>query len=207
MINMAPNKEESSKFITNFYLKDDFSKFVIRFADDRIEERKFTFDEMNKVMLEMENQFYSYESNYTESCRRMIFDSTLKSILELLVAVGGIYFTSSINIPNVLKIAIILSIFCYSFYTQKILSLKSKIGSYCLKRVAIIREFLENKESFKIKFLNPKTNQIEDWYLLNLSGIDEIYDSKLVTDLSSIINDDLKEEESLKMTLRFRNLG
>lgn len=204
MLDLTLNTEDKENFITKVFLKDEGSKLVVQFADSHLEERDFTVQELNAVFAFMEEQYHQYKVDYVKRCHSGIVQATIKSILEALLAVGGIYLTSSISMPDILKMMIIMTIICGSLYFQQIWSLKAKCCSYLLRKMNVVETFLSHKEDFKIKVLDPNTNEIEDWYLLTLSGIDEIEDARFVSSLASSLSDDVRVEESLKTTMALK---
>lgn len=206
MLDLTLIAADRKNFITKVYLKEDENKFVVQFADSHTIEKDFTVCDLNETLHSMEEQYQQYKVPYVQKCSSVIMNATLKSILEVFVAIGSIYITSTIPMPDALQAILVLAIVCGSFYLQKLWSLQAKCCEYLIRKIKVVETFLAHKEDFKIKVLDPNTDAIEDWYLLTLSGIEEVEDARLVTSLASSFTDEIREEESLKTTMVLKKM-
>lgn len=202
MINLALNDDDKKNFITAVLLDENGDNLSIIYADNHVVEEMFDVDRLNDIWCLMEEQFWKYKDDFVKRCNKESLQAILKSIFESILAVGSLYFTCSIEMPIVLKGLIIIFISWISIYYQRIWSLESKINNYLVNKVGIIERFLENKDKFKIQITDSRDGKKHDWYLLTLSGIDEVPDIRTLNLIGKSLTTEVKEDER-KNTERF----
>lgn len=202
MINLALNDDDKKNFITAVLLDENGDNLSIIYADNHVVEEMFDVDRLNDIWCLMEEQFWKYKDDFVKRCNKGSLQSILKSVFESILAVGSLYFTCSIEMPIILKGLIIIFISWISIYYQRIWSIESKINNYLVNKVGIIERFLENKDKFKIQITDSRDGKKHDWYLLTLSGIDEVPDIRTLNLIGKSLTTEVKEDER-KNTERF----
>lgn len=202
MINMALNDKDKEDYIIGVSFLELGEKLKIIYADEHVEIEDFSLLRLNEIWRKMERQFETYKDTYCKVCYERSLKAILKSLGEAILAIGAVYFTTNLDMPLILKGLIIIFIAFSSIYYQRIWSLENKISNYMINKVNIIEEFINNKDKFKIRIVNPQDGLEYDWYLLTLSGIDEITDVRTLNLIGKSLTTEVKEDEK-KNTERF----
>lgn len=196
MIDITQNEEDKDKYITKVYLKEDANKFIKRYASGRLEEQDFTISQLNQTLFQMEKQYLQYREEFIASTFNKLKKVSINKLIEAFIAIAGVYLTSQIDMPSILKILIATILVVGSICYQRKQSDIEEENESNLRIVATADEFLEHKDKFKIKVKDPNTATEEDWYLLTLSDIETVFEPKLVAKLAQGLTPEAKEEQS-----------
>ena len=198
MIDLTLNTKDRDSFITKLYLKEDSNSFIVRYASGRLEEQIFSIHNFNMMLHKMEEQFLQYREEYVKYNARLQSKMHAEKLIEALLGLLGVYFIANIPVPEFIKMLLAAILFLASLYFQ---TTRSHVINHCcdyLNTVNIASEFIEMKEKFKIKITDPVSGLEEDWYLLTLSGIEEIYSIAELKNLTKIITPEVVEGEKEK---------
>ncbi len=171
MIDLTTEKEDKSSYIVNVDLNDD-ETYIVTYADGHTDVCQFSVHNFMVEMYKMEEQYEKYGKDYLE--RIYPNPGIRNSLIGLLLANNTLYFISimktGINIGNGL-----IFTYCMVLGLRTILKhvRNTKLYLEAKRKLAIINAYMENKEQFKIKLDSSLTNEQEDWYLVNLSNIDD----------------------------------
>lgn len=198
MIDLTLNTKDRDSFITKLYLKENSNKFVVRYASGRLDEQDFTVHNFNVMLYRMEEQFLEFKNDYIRNNLRIQGKYQLKKLVEALLAILGVYVTANLPIPGIIQGILIGILAIYSFLYQVEASRVINYGRATLGIVNLADKFMEMKEKFKIKITDPKSGEEEDWYLISLSGIEQINGLGHLNFLEDILTDETKELERQK---------
>lgn len=205
MIDLSLNTKDRDSFITKLYLKENSNKFVVRYASGRLDEQDFTVHNFNVMLYRMEEQFLEFKNDYIRNNLRIQGKYQLKKLVEALLAILGVYVTANLPIPGIIQGILIGILAIYSFLYQVEASRVINYGRATLGIVYLADKFMEMKEKFKIKITDPKSGEEEDWYLISLSGIEQINGLGHLNFLEDILTDETKELERQKTDDVFEN--
>ena len=195
MIDLTLNEKDREGFITKLYLKPDSNKYIIKYASGRLEEMDFSVHNFNVSLLKMEEQFLEYREDYVKNVLRVQSKIQMKKLVEALIAILGIYMTVNTDLPGIIQGILIAVLTMYTFLYQSNRTHLINYGRSLINVVNISNKFLQMKDNFKIIINDPRTGQEEDWYLLSLSTIEQLYDAEHVDILSMMMTDEVKEKE------------
>lgn len=198
MIDLTLNTKDRDSFITKLYLKENSNKFVVRYASGRLDEQDFTVHNFNVMLYRMEEQFLEFKNDYIRNNLRIQGKYQLKKLVEALLAILGVYVTANLPIPGIIQGILIGILAIYSFLYQVEASRVIDYGRATLGIVNLADKFMEMKDKFKIKITDPKSGEEEDWYLITLSGIEQINGLGHLNFLEDILTDETKELERKK---------
>ena len=198
MIDLSLNTKDRDSFITKLYLKENSNKFVVRYASGRLDEQDFTVHNFNVMLYRMEEQFLEFKNDYIRNNLRIQGKYQLKKLVEALLAILGVYVTANLPISGIIQGILIGILAIYSFLYQVEASRVINYGRATLGIVYLADKFMEMKEKFKIKITDPKSGEEEDWYLISLSGIEQINGLGHLNFLEDILTDETKELERQK---------
>lgn len=198
MIDLTLNTKDRDSFITKLYLKENSNKFVVRYASGRLDEQDFTVHNFNVMLYRMEEQFLEFKNDYIKNNLRIQGKYQLKKLVEALLAILGVYVTVNLPIPGIIQGILIGVLAIYSFLYQVEASRVIDYGRVTLGIVNLADKFMEMKDKFKIKITDPKSGEEEDWYLITLSGIEQINGLGHLNFLEDILTDETKEFERQK---------
>ncbi len=198
MIDLTLNTKDRDSFITKLYLKENSNKFVVRYASGRLDEQDFTVHNFNVMLYRMEEQFLEFKNDYIRNNLRIQGKYQLKKLVEALLAILGVYVTANLPIPGIIQGILIGILAIYSFLYQVEASRVINYGRATLGIVNLADKFMEIKDKFKIKITDPKSGEEEDWYLISLSGIEQINGLGHLNFLEDILTDETKELERQK---------
>lgn len=198
MIDLTLNTKDRDSFITKLYLKENSNKFVVRYASGRLDEQDFTIHNFNVMLYRMEEQFLEFKNDYIKNNLRIQGKYQLKKLVEALLAILGVYVTANLPIPGIIQGILIGILAIYSFLYQVEASRVIDYGRVTLGIVNLADKFMEMKDKFKIKITDPKSGEEEDWYLITLSGIEQINGLGHLNFLEAILTDETKEFERQK---------
>lgn len=198
MIDLTLNTKDRDSFITKLYLKENSNKFVVRYASGRLDEQDFTIHNFNVMLYRMEEQFLEFKNDYIKNNLRIQGKYQLKKLVEALLAILGVYVTVNLPIPGIIQGILIGVLAIYSFLYQVEASRVIDYGRVTLGIVNLADKFMEMKDKFKIKITDPKSGEEEDWYLITLSGIEQINGLGHLNFLEAILTDETKEFERQK---------
>lgn len=198
MIDLTLNTKDRDSFITKLYLKENSNKFVVRYASGRLDEQDFTVHNFNVMLYRMEEQFLEFKNDYIRNNLRIQGKYQLKKLVEALLAILGVYVTANLPIPGIIQGILIGILAIYSFLYQVEASRVINYGRATLGIVNLADKFMEMKDKFKIKITDPKSGEEEDWYLISLSGIEQINGLGHLNFLEDILTDETKELERQK---------
>lgn len=198
MIDLTLNTKDRDSFITKLYLKENSNKFVVRYASGRLDEQDFTVHNFNVMLYRMEEQFLEFKNDYIRNNLRIQGKYQLKKLVEALLAILGVYVTANLPIPGIIQGILIGILAIYSFLYQVEASRVIDYGRATLGIVNLADKFMEMKDKFKIKITDPKSGEEEDWYLISLSGIEQINGLGHLNFLEDILTDETKELERQK---------
>lgn len=198
MIDLTLNTKDRDSFITKLYLKENSNKFVVRYASGRLDEQDFTVHNFNVMLYRMEEQFLEFKNDYIKNNLRIQGKYQLKKLVEALLAILGVYVTVNLPIPGIIQGILIGILAIYSFLYQVEASRVIDYGRVTLGIVNLADKFMEMKDKFKIKITDPKSGEEEDWYLITLSGIEQINGLGHLNFLEDILTDETKEFERQK---------
>lgn len=196
MIDLTTRHEDKDYFITKVYMKEDSNLFYIHYASGRIEERPFSIHNLNATFLQMEEQFMQYKEDYVNKVVEVKHKACLNQLIELLVGMGTIFLTTSMDMPLELKLVIDMIIVLFTLWYQYKNNLKDGICNTSINVILTAEEFLKNKEMFMTRVINPKTNEEEDWYLVTLSEIEEFVSSEQLLLIGKGLTPAIKKDES-----------
>ena len=146
----------------------------------------------------MLEQFLEFTNDYIRNNLRIQGKYQLKKLVEALLAIMGVYVTANLPIPGIIQGIIIGILAIYSFLYQVEASRVIDYGRVTLSIVNLADKFMEMKDKFKIKITDPKSGEEEDWYLISLSGIEQINGLGHLNFLEAILTDETKELERQK---------
>lgn len=198
MIDLTLNTKDRDSFITKLYLKENSNKFIVRYASGRLDEQDFTVHNFNVMLYRMEEQFLEFKNDYIRNNLRIQGKYQLKKLVEALLAILGVYVTANLPIPGIIQGILIGILAIYSFLYQVEASRVINYGRATLGIVNLADKFMEMKDKFKIKITDPKSGEEEDWYLITLSGIEQINGLGHLNFLEDILTDETKELERKK---------
>lgn len=198
MIDLTLNTKDRDSFITKLYLKENSNKFIVRYASGRLDEQDFTVHNFNVMLYRMEEQFLEFKNDYIRNNLRIQGKYQLKKLVEALLAILGVYVTANLPIPGIIQGILIGILAIYSFLYQVEASRVIDYGRATLGIVNLADKFMEMKDKFKIKITDPKSGEEEDWYLITLSGIEQIDGLEHLNFLEDILTDETKELERQK---------
>ena len=198
MIDLTLNDKDRDSFITNLYLKENSDKYIVKYASGRLEEQLFSVHNFNASLYRMEEQFLEFKNDYIMNNLRIQGKFQLKKLVEALLAILGVYVTVNLPIPVIIQGILIGILAIYSFLYQVEASRVVDYGRATLGIVNLADKFMEMKDKFKIKITDPKSGEEEDWYLITLSGIEQINGLRHLNFLENILTDETKELERQK---------
>ncbi len=195
MIDLTSKEEDKKNFITKVALKEGTSDYIIYYADGHEESKLFTIPSLNETFMNMEKQFFEYKDEFTKREFDVAKKATLKKLMEAIMALASVYLTTAIDMPDFLKVLIIMLVAVGSVCYQRTQSDVEHMARNNINVILTAEEFLAHKDKFNIKITNPSNGKEEDWYLLTLSDIEEVYEPRLVSKLASSITPDVCDEE------------
>ena len=71
------------------------------------------------------------------------------------------------------------------------------------KKVELYKEYLANKNQFSVP-VEDKLGRKEDWYLIDLANIDQFEDVKGLNDYALTLTPEVKEEQGVSFTKKFK---
>lgn len=196
MIDLTTRHEDKDFFITKVYMKEDSNLFYIHYASGRVEERPFSIHNLNATFAQMEEQFKQYKENYLNRVIEVKKKTCLNQLLELLGSIGAIFLTTNMDMPLEFKLVIDMIIVLFTLWYQYKNNLKDGICNTSINVILTAEEFLNNKEMFMTRVINPKTNEEEDWYLVTLSEIEEFVSSKQLMLIGRGLTPEVKMDEA-----------
>ena len=195
MIDLTLNEKDRDEFITNLYLKDGDSKYVVKHASGRIVEENFSIHNFNQRLYKMEEQYLQFREEYVKNNLKLQGKVQARKLIEALIAILGVFLSVNLPLPEIIQGIIVCLLSIYTFLYQVAYS---KIINYSRTNVEVVRiadRFLEMKDKFRISITDPKSGQEEEWYLFSLSGIEQLYGIEELNFLSEYITDDVKNSE------------
>ena len=202
MEDLTFREKDRKNFITGIELNDDIKTFNVVYADGHKETKEFnSVHNFNVYLHQMKEQFYRYEKDFTQFMHEWIKSSIIKSLVELVISLESIIITSRVAPDGIIKtIIIILTIlFSLGYLGHKLKEISA--AGISLGYLNDVNEFITIQEKLKVPVTDPVTGRKDDWYLANLSDVNidsNIGLYKLYA--SSLENDEVKEEESLRLT-------
>ncbi len=175
MIDLTLNEKDRDSFITKLYLKDGMEQFIVKYASGRLEEQDFSIHNFNVMLYKMEEQFLEYKDVYGRSLVKLQGRAHARKLIEAIMAIVGVYLTVNMAIPSFIQTMIVILLAGFTFMYQASYSKVSNICQNHLYTLFLADKFMEIKEKFKIQIHDKKTNQEEDWYLVSLSNVDELF--------------------------------
>lgn len=74
------------------------------------------------------------------------------------------------------------------------------------EKINLYESFIQNKENFSVPVIDPLTNTKENWYMINLSDIDDLENFALYNQIYASLDEETKEVEGHAITLKLKNM-
>ncbi len=206
MIDLTTKKEDKDKFITKVYINDDSPLYFVKYASGRIAPYELSLHNLNATLLTMEEQFNSFKDDYIEKLAKACLRSSLSQLIEGVIAIGTICFTTTLPIPVPLKALLILVALIYSIYHQKSEHVKQETCVASGRTIQVAEEFLRDKDRFKTTITDPVTNEPADWYLVTLSEIEAFSNPQELNLIAAALTPEIKKEEGANATMQLKKL-
>ena len=196
MIDLTLNKEDKNKFITNVLMAVTGECFFIVYADGSFEKKDFNIESYNEVLLQMEREYFQYKEAYIKQLNHRRLINSIKIITVDLISIISFYFSLSIDVEDLLKIALsfliaITGIFIHQQINERLQEISDETAI-----LSLMEEFIKRKEEFALDVVDKETGENKKWYVVNLSNIYKIASP-------STLNRYTKEEYKLKKLPRF----
>lgn len=206
MLDITTNLKEKENFITKVYVKENDPNYHILYANGLEMERKFTVHNFNATLEQMEEQLVVYKKDYLAKVDEFYQEIIKKQILEIGIGLLGIYLTINMDLNNMIKIIISILIMALEFYLQ----LKNRLNKIncqvSYEKINLYESFIQNKENFSVPVIDPLTNTKENWYMINLSDIDDLENFALYNQIYASLDEETKEVEGHAITLKLKNM-
>lgn len=196
MIDLTTNAKDKDSFITKVFMDDESPFYHVIYASGREEVRDFSVHNLNATFLMMERQFLEFKDEYLDKIEQYRLKLNIAKLKECFLAIVGIFLTTAMPFPGILKAIIDLIIIICSLYYQKNKSKALVVCNSSENVIAVASEYLKSKSNFITKVYDPKTKSEEDWYLVTLSEIEEFASPRQLSLIGNGLNSSIKEEEA-----------
>ena len=200
MIDISMGKDEKAYYITNVKMKDDGENFIVFYADGHTEEQEFTAHNYNVYIYRMKHQVLDNRGAYVTTQEFVITMAILKAAKALIYSSAALFFTSGIQMPPVLRTAIIVLAILYNLgYSFK--RMLEILDAYIkLTKYKSLEEFVSIMENFRIDIVDPVTGHEEDWYLFNIGDVTPTTNVEALKNWSTHMTSEYKKAESQRIS-------
>ena len=201
MIDLTINEKDKDHYITDIALGEDYKTYLVKYASGRIEEYPFSVHNYNVDIRKMEKQFYQYKDDYSEIVTEQALGVLKEKIQKIAIALISTAIVFQITDNHVIRIiAIILALLDMAYNHIKSKSLMMIYGT-SLEYINQVERYLDKKNDFIIPITDPKNNEEEEWYLLNMSDVENtIFQPQIYEEIATHLSDDVKEELSKRIS-------
>ncbi len=205
MMDLSFGKDEKAYYIVNVKLNEDGKNFTVFYADGHTEEHPFLVHNYSVYIYRMKHQFLDNREKYEDTLKFVASMAIVKEAKMLLYSITGLMLMTNVNIPNALKIIMIVLLVLYNLgyalgKAVELLLIKTKLIEF-----AKTAEFVQMMENFRIDVIDPITGKEEDWYLFNIGDVDINSDIGILKVISMGINDEFKKEEGKRISSLFKD--
>ena len=200
MMDISMGKDEKAYYITNVKMKDDGEHFIVFYADGHTVEHEFSAHNFNVYIYRMKHQILDNRWTYVATQNFIASMAVVKEFRTLMLSITGLFITSSIPMPAVLKAIITIIVVLYNVgYTFKrileILDAYIKLGKY-----KSLEDFVNIMEDFRIDIIDPVTGHEEDWYLVNIGDIEPDTNIENLKLKAMTLTPEIKKEEGKRIS-------
>lgn len=201
MIDLTINEKDKDYYITDIALGENYKTYLVKYASGRVEEYPFSIHNYNVDIRKMEKQFYQYKDDYSEIVTRQALEVLKEKIQKIAIDLLSTAIVFQITDNHVIRIiAIILALLDMAINHIKSKSLMLIYGT-SLEYINQVERYLDKKNDFIIPITDPKNNEEEEWYLLNMSDVENtIFQPQIYEEIATHLNDDVKKELSKRIS-------
>lgn len=201
MLDLTLNKEDKDSYITNVKYNED-GTYTVVYASGREETSPFTIHNYQVALFRMEKQFKEYGDEYV---KRVWNNGPIRAYLLAMMLIADAFYinyicTSGANVFNILFLSLML-LQQIPRFIEFFVGLKKHL--FAKKKVEVIKEYLGCKDQFSVP-VEDKNGQKEEWYLVDLGNIDQFEDVKALNDYVLTLTSEVKEEQSISFTKKFK---
>ena len=200
MIDLTLKKEDKDSYITNVKLNED-NTYTVTYASGKEETSPFSIHNYQVNLYRMENSFNKYNEEYLK--RVWNNGPTRAYLLGMFLVLDACYTNfmvkDGVNIFNIILLGLMIL-----QQVPRFIDFFTSLKKYLLakKKVELYKIYLENKEQFKVP-VKDSNGKDEDWYLVDLSNIDQFEDVKELNDYVLTLTSKVKEEQGISLTKKF----
>ena len=202
MLDLTLNSEDKDSYITNVKFNEEDGTYTVTYASGREETCPFSVHNYQVELFRMENQFNEYNEEYLT---RVWNNGPIRAFLLASMLVADAFYINYIcNVgPNVVNI-LLLSMMVLQ-QVPRFIDFFQGLKKYlrAKKKVEIIKEYLGNKKQFSVPVLD-KNDKEEEWFLVDLGNIDQFKDVKELNDYVLTLTPEVKEEQGISFTKKFK---
>ena len=201
MIDLSKYESNKDSYISRVEINEDFTKFRVFYASGIVEECDFSIHNYQVYIYRMEEQYNRYKEYYLRDIHCEYRESVKKAILKILLNVGLIVLASNLDLGILFDIVYkVLIIMNGAFDLLAIKQARRKLDDQIMK-LGINEVYLCHKEDFAIDVVDPRNNNSEKWYIVDLNHLEE-YESVFELSMTALPLKipEIREEYSTSLT-------
>ena len=206
MIDLTIKEKDKNYYITKVELGDDYKTYKVSYASGREETFPFSIHNYNVDIRRMEKQYYQYKDEYSKAIMEQALAVLKDKAEKIAIALLSTAIVFNITDNRVLRIISIITALLYAGVNH----LKSKalllVYGTSLEYINQVERYLDKKDEFIIPITNPRNNEEEEWYLVNMGDVEKtIFQPEIYNQIADQLSDEVKQELSESITEVLRN--
>ncbi len=195
MIDLTINEKDKDFFITGLEISEDYKTYTVTYASGRKEIYPFSVHNYNADIHHMENQYFQYKDAYENEILEITKDVMVNKVKYLLESAIVCLLMFNITDNTVIRMLTVLIVLLNYLKRKKDNKNTLIICGTSIEYLKQIDRYFESKEQLKVPVIDPMNKQQEDWYLVNLSNVEEtLFHPEIYKELANNLNEDVKEE-------------